>query len=189
MTWAARLAVTLVSYAQRVMPREQSDWARAMSAEVRHIEEAPAALCFAAGCFWSAVSERASSVARTPEFAAGLTAGAFYAVHAAIPNSEKWPWIWPVAAGILVAVGPKAFYSPGGLMSALRAGAKAGAACGIVFFAMAVAFVSARSWLMDPAPSLASRLGLLLYGGFGAIFVTAACAAAARLVDGLRHRM
>lgn len=92
-------------------------------------------------------------------------------------------------AGVLVAVGPKAFHSPGGLMGALKGGVRAGAACGVIFFAIAVAFVSARSWLMDPAPSLESRLGLLLYGGFGAVFVTAACAATTRLLDILRHRL
>lgn len=189
MTWAARLAAALVNCAERIMPDERGDWARAMSSEVSHLEGSPAALAFALGCLWSAASERATSIVGNPEFAAGLAAGALYAVHAAIPNSEKWPWIWPVAAGVLVAVGPKAFHSPGGLMSALKAGAKAGAACGAVFFAIAVAFVSARSWLMDPAPSLESRLVLLLYGGFGAVFVAAACAATTRLADILRHRL
>lgn len=189
MTWAARLAESLVRFAERIMPMERRGWARAMLAEIPHVDGNRKALVFATGCLWSAVSERATSLAGTPEITAGLAAGAFYAVHAAIPNSEKWPWIWPVAAGVLIAVGPKAFQRPGGLMSALQAGAKAGAACGMVFFAIAVAFVSVRSWLMEPAPSLGSRLGLLLYGGVGAVFVAAACATTARLADILRRRL
>jgi hypothetical protein len=189
MTWLARLAEILVSCAARIMPDERGEWGRAMSAEVPHIKVSRSALAFATGCLWSAVSERATTLTRTPELAAGLAAGAFYAVHAAIPNSERWPWMWPIAAGVLIAVGPKAFHSPGGLLSALKAGAKAGAACGIVFFSMAVAFVALRSWLMEPAPSLESRLGLLLYGAVGAVFVAAACATTARFADILRRRL
>jgi hypothetical protein len=187
--WAARLAVTLVGLAGRIMPSNRGDWARAMSAEVPHIQGSKAVLLFALGCVTSALIQRASSIAETPAYATGLAAGAFYAVHAAIPNSERWPWIWPIAAGIVVAVGPKAYRSPAGLTTALRAGARAGAACGVVFFAFAVAFVSLRSWLMDPAPSLESRLTLLLQGGFGAVFVAAACAGATRLLQNLRHRL
>jgi hypothetical protein len=189
MTWATRLADTLLKYAERIMPGERGEWARGMSAEVRHIEGSPAALAFALGCCRSAVGERARSIVANSQFAAGLAAGGFYAVHAAIPNSEKWPWIWPAAAGILIAIGPKSLRGAGGLLSAVKAGAKAGAACGIVFFAMAVVFVSVRSWLMDPAPSLESRLPLLLYGGCGAVLVTAACAAATRLANIMRHRL
>jgi hypothetical protein len=160
-----------------------------MLAEIPHVEGSLEALAFATGCLWSAIRERATSLAGTPEVAAGLAAGAFYAVHAAIPNSEKWPWFWPIAAGVLIAVGPITFHRPGGLMRALEAGAKAGAACGIVFFTIAVAFVTVRGWLMEPAPSLESRLGLLLFGSIGPVFVTAACATTARFADILRRRL
>lgn len=189
MTWLKRLPLKLIDYAERIMPEDRGEWARAMSAEVRHVQGTSAALAFAAGCLWSAVRERATSIATAPEFAAGLGAGAIYAVHAAIPGSEKWPWIWPALVGVVVAVGPKSLHSSGGLLSALAAGARAGLACGIVFFALAAAFVLARSCLMDAAPSLESRLGLLLYGGVGAVFIAAACATTARFVEALRHRL
>lgn len=72
-------AVTLIAWSAALLPAERASWAAAMRAEVNAIEDADAALSFAAGCVWGAIKERTMTMnfaARSVRFAtmAGMLA-------------------------------------------------------------------------------------------------------------------
>jgi hypothetical protein len=53
-----RVAAALVSHAARILPAERADWARAMVAEVEHIDGRFAAIRWAFGCTLASYQER-----------------------------------------------------------------------------------------------------------------------------------
>lgn len=56
------LAMHLVAHAQKVLPRNRADWARAMRHEVEHISGDPVALAWALGCVAASYMERAKTM-------------------------------------------------------------------------------------------------------------------------------
>lgn len=56
------LAMQLVAHAQKVLPRNRADWARAMHHEVEHISGDPVALAWALGCVVASYMERAKTM-------------------------------------------------------------------------------------------------------------------------------
>jgi hypothetical protein len=56
------LALRLVAHAQKVLPRNRVDWARAMHHEVEHISGDPVAFAWAMGCVAASYMERAKTM-------------------------------------------------------------------------------------------------------------------------------
>ena len=187
-TIAMRLAALMMRCARRLMPRERDEWARAMAVESQYAADHADTLEYATGCLASASKMRLLQLAeRVPhEIVVGLIAGSIFLAHACIPNSRSWPWIWPLAAGIVTAQ----ILSNGTLATATRrakAGLKAGVACGVVFLAGAAVILYLSASLHDE-PSMDSRAGLIAYGSFGAVILTALSAAAVPFHNGFRGK-
>jgi hypothetical protein len=176
---SGRLARWLIRAAERLMPPARKEWARAMAAELAYCEGGAAALAFAAGCLGAAVREKAAAKieALSPEAATGIAAGALFLLHAGIPDSRSWPWIWPVAGGALAILGrAKAPPATEDAWTGVRKGIRAGVPCAVLFFIGALLIVWARATMIHGAPSLQSRIGLIVYGSVGSVLLAAVAA-------------
>jgi hypothetical protein len=179
-TTARRLCVMLMCLARHLMPRERNEWTRAMGAEVQYASDEENGLSYAIGCLASAVKMRLAQPV-PHEVVIGTVAGSMFLGHAFIPNSQSWPWIWPVAAGIVTA----RFLSRESFATAVRAkaGLKAGVVCGLVFLTGAIIIL----WLSASfqGNESARRIGLIAYGSLGAVLLTALSAAAVPVHKGI----
>lgn len=178
------IAMRLISAAAFVMPAEKKQWARAMSAELGYCPDPRSELDFAAGCLSCAVSERCEALLRilSVEYNVGILAGTLFLLHAIIPESRSWPWMWPIAGGIGAAV----MAANSGIVQTARwggikVGLKAGVSCASLFCVGALAFVTARAHLIG-APPVASRIGLIVYGTIGAVIAASTAAGATAAV-------
>jgi hypothetical protein len=105
-TLATWLTAMLMRRAERLLPQERIEWSRAMAADLHYAAEDGRALAFATGCFTSALRLRLWHLAlHVPhEIAIGTIAGCMFLSHAFIPDSQSWPWIWPLAAGVATSI-------------------------------------------------------------------------------------
>jgi hypothetical protein len=173
-----RLAAMMLRCARRLMPQERDEWARAMAVESQYAADDADTLDYATGCLASAIKMRLLQLTlRVPhEIVIGTIAGSVFLAHALIPNSRSWPWVWPLAAGIVTAQ-TLSHRTLGTAMRSAKAGLKAGVACGVVFLAGAAVILYLSAPLRG-SPSMDSRAGLIAYGSLGAVMLTALSAAA-----------
>lgn len=174
---SGRLARWLMRAAEWLMPPDRREWARAMAAELAYCDEG--AVAFAAGCLGTALCENAAAKidALSPEAVTGIAAGALFLLHACIPDSRSWPWIWPVAAGALAILGrAKSPQATENAWTGVRKGIRTGVPCALLFFIGSLLFVWGRAWLIHGAPSVQSRIGLMVYGAIGSVLVAAVAA-------------
>lgn len=177
-----RIAEIILRLAHRLMPCNRKTWAEAMAAEIPHIEGRVAALAFAAGCLIAACRDRAASLTRKcpNEVAVGACVGALFLFHASIPNSQSWPWIWPVIGGVLVSIAHRAHigHSHGRIV---LAGLKAGLVCGALFLVGGMGVLAIVAFHYDAAV-VWRGVRLIIYGAFGAVLLAPLSAAAASAV-------
>jgi len=77
------LALRLVEFAMRILPKDRAKWGEAMKNEVQHLRPGSGALDFAMGCLWAAIQERTSSV-QTLIFFGRLGVGIVTALYGAV---------------------------------------------------------------------------------------------------------
>ena len=97
-----RYAALLLDGAERLMPAEKADWARAMAAEAAHLPHDPTALAFAAGCARAAGVERMRALA--PDAAWGWPGAAFGTLllaSALVQGSGSLPLLWSPIGGLV----------------------------------------------------------------------------------------
>ena len=187
-TIAMRLASFVMACARRLMPTERDEWARAMAVESSYAADNADALEYAIGCLTCAIKMRLLRLAHPVphEIAIGAIAGSVFLAHAFVPNSRSWPWMWPLAAGVVTAQ-TLSHRALGTATHRAKAGLKAGVACGAVFLAGAAAI----PWLsasLHGDPSMPVRAGLVAYGSVGAVMLTALSAAAVPFRKPTRHK-
>jgi len=144
---------------QRLTPIERQEWARAMAAELPCTPSGPASLRFALGCFWAAVRLRTERGHHriTNDVALGVLIGALFSVHAAVPDTQAWPLIWPAVGGVIaVLMSVKNKERRSGFTGT---SVKTGATSAIVFFVGVLGFL----WWIG-APDLQSRISVLGVG-------------------------
>ena len=183
-TIAMRLASFVMACARWLMPTERDEWARAMAVESTYAADNADAMEYAIGCLACAIKMRLLRLALPVpnEIAIGAIAGSVFLAHAFVPNSRSWPWMWPLAAGFVTAQTVSHGQS-GTATGKAKAGLKAGVACGAVFLAGAAAI----PWL-SADPSMPIRAGLVAYGSFGAVMLTALSTAAVPFRKRTRHK-
>lgn len=183
----ARVAEIILRLAHRMMPFDRKTWAEAMAAEMPYIEGRVTALAFAAGCLVAACGHRAASLTRKcpKEVRVGACVGALFLFHASIPNSQSWPWIWPVIGGVLVSIAHRAHIGHSDRRIVL-AGLKAGLVCGALFLAGGMGVLAIAAFHYDAAV-VWRGVRLIIYGAFGAaLLAPLSAAAASAIVDRLR---
>lgn len=165
------LAGTLLAAAERLMPSDRRDWARAMAAEQAAVGQPGEAVAFAAGCLRAAGRERLRSMAPDGKWAGpGLTFGMLAAATALIPGSGSLALLWAPVAGLLTIAMPASSGSRPTFSGAVILALKAGLVSGAVLLTFTL-----LPGIGSPTPG--DRLSALL--------VAAACAALLTTIGGI----
>lgn len=165
-----------------VMPRGRRGWARAMAAEAPCFPTPAERLAFVIACLGVACRERSvhELCHSRAELSVGAAAGAIFLLHAFIPDSRSWPWLWPALCGVLVSFvmrdrSIQRHWTP------VVAGLKAGLVCALLFMAGGAAALGVAA--LDAEASVIWRgAGLLTYGAIGALLLTPVTAAAGSVI-------
>lgn len=181
------IAERLMLLASWLVPAAQKDWAAAMRVELGYIPDCGEAVKFAAGCLWFASWARSAAAWRgSPlELAIGACTGAVFVIHAFVPNSQSWPWLWPAIGGVSISIAQARRGQQLG-WSVVSSGLKAGLVCAGVFLVAGAAMLAIAALHFGDA-AVWRGAGLVAYGAFGALLLAPLSAAAATAVaDRLR---